>query len=289
VVPRVALNNGVEIPQLGFGVFRVPEEETERAVLAAIEAGYRSIDTASLYGNETAVGRAVASCGLPRSELFVTTKLWNDDQGYRSAFDAFGRSLDRLGVDYVDLYLIHWPVPAKGAYLDSWRALEEIHGSGRARAIGVSNFQPWHLQPILDRHGIVPAVNQVELHPSLQQETVREFDRTHGIRTEAWAPLARGAVFADPVITTLSQRYHKSPAQIVLRWHLELGTVAIPKTVTPQRMRENLDVFDFALSAEDLSAIGTLDRGQRTGPDPDGGARPPGFSSEGGRWVTDGR
>ncbi len=287
MVPAVRLNNGVEMPQIGFGVFRVPNDETESAVLAAVEAGYRSIDTASLYGNEAGVGRAMASCGLPRADLFVTTKLWNDDQGYQSTFEAFDKSLTRLGLDYVDLYLIHWPVPAKGAYMETWRAFEEIYASGRARAIGVSNFQPWHLQPVLDRYQVVPAVNQVELHPGLQQEEVRAFDRTHGIITEAWSPLARGDVLADPVITDLSRKYGKTPAQVVLRWHIELGNVVIPKSATPSRIRENIDIFDFALTADDLAAIGGLERGARTGPDPDGGAKPAGFSSTGGRWVSD--
>jgi 2,5-diketo-D-gluconate reductase A len=287
MVPAVLLNNGVEMPQLGFGVFRVPEAETVSAVLTAIEAGYRSIDTASLYGNEAAVGRAVATCGLARNDLFVTTKLWNDDQGYRSTLDAFDRSLTRLGLDHVDLYLIHWPVPAKAAYLDTWRAFEAIYASGRARAIGVSNFQPWHLQPLLDRCSVVPVVNQVELHPALQQEEVRAFDRRHGIATEAWSPLARGDVLADPLVVELSQRYRKTPAQIVLRWHIELGNVVIPKSVTPSRIRDNIDIFDFALDADDVAAFRALDRGARTGPDPDGGAKPAGFASGGGRWVSD--
>jgi 2,5-diketo-D-gluconate reductase A len=285
-VPAVTLNNGVRIPQIGFGVFRIPEDETVPAVLTAIEAGYRGIDTASLYGNETAVGRAVAASGLPREQLFVTTKLWNDDQGYRPAPRAFDASLRRLGLDYVDLYLIHWPVPAKGAYLDTWKAFEEIAASGRARAIGVSNFQPWHLRPLLDRGGVVPAVNQVELHPAFQQEEVRAFDRAHGIVTEAWSPLARGQFLADPVITGLARRYGRTPAQIVLRWHVELGNVVIPKSVTPSRIRENIEIFDFTLSADDLAAVRALDRGARTGPDPDGGAKPTGFSSAGGRWVA---
>jgi 2,5-diketo-D-gluconate reductase A len=287
MVPTLRLNNGIEMPQIGFGVFRIADDATEQAVLTAIDAGYRSIDTASLYGNEAGVGRAVASCGLPRSELFVTTKLWNDDQGYRSTLDAFNRSLDRLGLDYIDLYLIHWPVPAKGAYLETWRAFEEINADGRARAIGVSNFQPWHLQPILDRCQVVPAINQVELHPGLQQGQVRAFDRSHGIATEAWSPLAQGSVLADPTILSLSEKYRKSPGQIVLRWHIELGNVVVPKSVTPSRIRENIDIFDFALDADDLAAFGRLDRGDRTGPDPDGGEKPAGFSSAGGRWVGD--
>lgn len=286
-VPAVTLNNGIKMPQIGFGVFRVSSGETMPAVLSAIEAGYRGIDTASLYGNETEVGRAAARSGLPREQLFITTKLWNDDQGYESTFRAFGESLRRLGLDYVDLYLIHWPVPAKSAYIDTWKAFEEIHASGRARAIGVSNFQPWHLQPLLDRRGIVPAVNQVELHPAFQQEEVRAFDRAHGIVTEAWSPLAQGDILVDPVITTLSHKYGKTPAQIVLRWHIELGNVVIPKSVTPSRIRENIDIFDFSLAAEDMAAIRSLDRAARTGPDPDGGEKPAGYSSAGGRWVPE--
>src|ERR1700722_19450763 len=287
-VPAMTLNNGVEMPQIGFGVFRVPGDETVSAVLSAIEVGYRGIDTASLYGNETAVGTAVARCGLPREQLFITTKLWNDDQGYESTFCAFDASLRRLGLDYVDLYLIHWPVPAKSAYLETWKAFEEIYASGRARAIGVSNFQPWHLQPLLDRHRIVPTVNQVELHPHFQQEQVRAFDRAHGIVTEAWSPLAQGDILADPVITALSRRYGKTPAQIVLRWHIELGNVVIPKSVTPSRIKENINIFDFSLGADDLAALCALDRGARTGPDPDGGERPAGVSGAEGRWMPEG-
>jgi 2,5-diketo-D-gluconate reductase A len=285
-VPAVTLNNGVTMPQIGFGVFRVPESETTPAVLSAIKAGYRGIDTASLYGNESAVGTAIARCGVPREHLFITTKLWNEDQGYEPAFRAFDGSLRRLGLDYVDLYLIHWPVPAKSAYLDTWKAFERIYASGRARAIGVSNFQPWHLQPLLDQREIAPAVNQVELHPAFQQEQVRAFDRAHGIVTEAWSPLAQGDILADPVITALSHRYGKSPAQIVLRWHIELGNVVIPKSVTPSRIKENIDIFDFSLAADDLAMLRPLDRGTRTGPDPDGGEKPAGFSSTGGRWVA---
>jgi 2,5-diketo-D-gluconate reductase A len=287
-VPAVTLNNGVTMPQIGFGVFRVPEGETISAVLSALEAGYRSIDTASLYGNEGAVGRAISRCGVPREHLFITTKLWNDDQGYESAFRAFDGSLSRLGLDYVDLYLIHWPVPGKSSYLDTWKAFEEIYASRRVRAIGVSNFQPWHLQLLLDHHGIVPAVNQVELHPRFPQEQVRAFDRAHGIATEAWSPLAQGDILANPMITALSHRYDKTPAQIVLRWHIELGNVVIPKSVTPSRIRENIGIFDFSLTADDMATLRALDRGTRTGPDPDGGEKPAGFSSTGGRWTAEG-
>ena len=273
-VPALRLNNGVEIPQLGFGVFRVPEKETVAAVLAAIAAGYRSIDTASLYGNEQAVGAAIAASGVPREELFVTTKLWNEDQGYESAFPAFERSLARLGLDFVDLYLIHWPVPAKDAYRESWRALAELYAAERTRSIGVSNFQPWHLRRLLDDADAVPAVNQVELHPWLQQEEIRAFDRAHGIVTEAWSPLAQAANLGHPVLTALAEKYGKSPAQIVLRWHIELGNVVIPKSVTPARIRQNIDIFDFELTGDDLAAIRALDSGTRTGPDPDGASGP---------------
>jgi diketogulonate reductase-like aldo/keto reductase len=233
------------------------------------------------------VGTAIARCGLPREELFITTKLWNDDQGYEPAFRAFDGSLRLLGLDYVDLYLIHWPVPAKSAYLDTWKALEEIYASGRARAIGVSNFQPWHLQPLLDRREIAPAVNQVELHPAFQQEQVRAFDQAHGIATQAWSPLAQGEILADPVITTLSRKYGKTPAQIILRWHIELGLGVVTKSVTPSRIRENIDIFDFSLAADDMAMVRALDRGMRTGPDPDGGEKPAGFSNVGGRWVAE--
>ncbi|GAA4844163.1 aldo/keto reductase [Kitasatospora terrestris] len=268
-VPTVKLNNGVEIPQLGFGVFQVPDEETTAAVAAALEAGYRSIDTAAVYGNEAGVGRALADSGLAREELFVTTKVWNADQGYDATLRAFDASLDRLGLDHVDLYLIHWPAPARDLYLDTWRALEKLAADGRIRAAGVSNFQPAHLQRVLDSSGLVPAVNQVELHPGLQQSELRAFHARHGIATEAWSPLAQGAVLADPAITAIAARTGKSPAQVVLRWHLELGTVVIPKSVTPARIRQNLDVFDFRLTEQDLAAIAADDRELRTGPHPD--------------------
>lgn len=265
----ITLNNGVPMPQLGFGVFQVPEEETARAVTTALEAGYRSVDTATAYGNERAVGRALAASGLPREELFVTTKLWNSDQGYDSTLAAFDTSLAKLGLDQLDLYLIHWPTPARDLYVETWKAMEKLLVDGRVRAIGVSNFQPAHLTRLLDEGGVVPAVNQIELHPGLQQAELRDFHARHGIVTEAWSPLAQGASLKDPLITGIADRYGKSPAQVVLRWHVQLGNVVIPKSVTPARIKENIDVFDFALTEDDMAAIARLDEGHRTGPDPD--------------------
>ncbi|QUH03372.1 aldo/keto reductase [Saccharopolyspora erythraea] len=269
-VPSVTLNNGVEMPQLGYGVFQVPEDETAAAVGAALEAGYRSIDTAAAYGNEAAVGRALAESGLARDELFVTTKLWNADQGYDNALRAFDTSLELLGLDHLDLYLIHWPVPERGLYGETWRAMEELYSQGRVRAIGVSNFQPAHLRGLAEHGDVVPAVNQVELHPFLQQAEVRRYDAEHGIATEAWSPLAKGGeLLSEPVVADLARKHGRTPAQVVLRWHLQLGNVVIPKSVTPSRMRENLDVFGFALDEADLTTLAALDRDERTGPDPD--------------------
>jgi diketogulonate reductase-like aldo/keto reductase len=268
-VPTVTLNNGVEIPQLGFGVFQVPDAETTAAVSAALEAGYRSIDTAAIYGNEAGVGRALADSGLARDELFVTTKLWNADQGYDATLKAFDTSLDKLGLDHVDLYLIHWPTPARDLYRESWKAIEKLVADGRIRAAGVSNFQPAHLDRLIAGSDLVPAVNQVELHPGLQQSELRAAHARLGIVTEAWSPLAQGAVLEDEAITTIAARHGKSAAQVVLRWHLQLGNVVIPKSVTPARIRENLDVFDFALTDDEMTAIAGLDRDLRTGPHPD--------------------
>ncbi|WHT17264.1 aldo/keto reductase [Crossiella sp. CA-258035] len=268
-VPSITLNNGVAMPQLGFGVFQVPDAETEAAVTHALEAGYRSIDTAAIYGNEGGVGAALAAAGLPREELFITTKLWNADQGYDSALRAFDASLDKLKLDYLDLYLIHWPVPAKGKYVESWKALTKLQEDGRVRAAGVSNFQPAHLREVIDATGVVPAVNQVELHPRLVQAGLREVHRELGIVTEAWSPLAQGELLDDPVLVELGRRYDRTPAQVVLRWHLQLGNVVIPKSVTPSRIKQNLDVFGFELTADDLASVTALNADRRTGPDPD--------------------
>ncbi|MYR25258.1 MULTISPECIES: aldo/keto reductase [unclassified Streptomyces] len=267
--PTVTLNNGVVMPQLGFGVFQVPDDETTAAVASALEAGYRSVDTAAVYGNERGVGRALASSGVPREELFVTTKLWNDDQGYDATLRAFDASLDKLGLEYTDLYLIHWPTPARDRYVDSYRALEKLLADGRTRAIGVSNFQPAHLERLVAETGVVPVLNQVELHPGLQQRELRATHAALGIATEAWSPLAQGALLKEDALTTLAERHDRSPAQIVLRWHLQSGNIVIPKSVTPARIRENLDVFGFTLSEEDMAAVDALDRGLRTGPHPD--------------------
>ena len=267
-IPQIALNNGVKMPQLGFGVFQIPDAETTEAVAAALAAGYRSIDTAAIYGNETGTGRALADSGIAREDLFVTSKLWIDDLGYEPTLAAFEASLAKLGLDYLDLYLIHWPAPASDQYADSWLALEKLLADGRVRAIGVSNFEPGHLQRLIDLGGTVPAVNQVELHPALQQHAVTVFNAAQGIATEAWSPLAQGALLADPAIREIAARHGRTPAQIILRWHLQQGRIVIPKSVTPARIRENLDVFDFDLAEAELAAVNSLERNGRTGPDP---------------------
>ncbi|MET8825135.1 aldo/keto reductase [Streptomyces sp. NPDC004610] len=268
-VPPIILNNGVEMPQLGFGVWQVPDAEAERAVSTALEAGYRSIDTAAIYGNEKGTGRAVAAAGVPREELFITTKLWNSDQGYDATLRAFDTSLAKLGLDYVDLYLIHWPAPAKDRYLDSYKAFEKLYADGRVKAIGVSNFEREHLERLIAETSVIPAVDQIELHPHLQQHAAREYHAEQGIATEAWSPLGSGKGLLEvPAIVAIGQKHNRTPAQIVLRWHLQLGNVVIPKSVTPSRIRENIDVFDFTLDAEDLAAISALNEGRRTGADP---------------------
>jgi 2,5-diketo-D-gluconate reductase A len=268
-IPTVTLSGGVEIPQLGFGVFLVPPGETEASVSTALETGYRHIDTARIYENEGEVGAAIARSGVARDDLFVATKLWNSDQGRDAALKAFDASLERLGLDHVDLYLIHWPAPGADRYVDSWRALQEIHASGRARAVGVSNFGVPHLQRLLDETGVTPAINQIELHPNLPQAELRAFHAEHGIATEAWSPLARGGLLEDPVVAKLAAKHGRTPAQVILRWHLQLGNVVIPKSVTPSRIAENFDVLGFELDADDLAVIDALDNGGRIGPDPD--------------------
>ena len=265
--PTVTLNNGIQMPQFGFGVWRIPEgEQTVASVRVALEAGYRSIDTAALYKNEEGVGRTIAESGVPRGDLFVTTKVWNSDQGYDQSLRAFEASLQRLGMEYVDLYLVHWPV--RGKYRDTWRALERVYEQKLARAIGVSNFQPHHLEDLLAGAHVVPAVNQVELHPLLAQRQVRAFCAAHGIAVEAWSPLMQGHLDI-PLLTRIAERHGKTPAQVVLRWDIQSGIVTIPKSVHADRIRQNADIFDFALSPEDMQAIDALDAGRRYGADPD--------------------
>lgn len=265
-VPTVTLNDGTAIPQLGFGVFQVPDEQTTAAVGTALEAGYRSIDTAAIYGNETGVGRAIAASGLDRAELFVTTKLWITDLAHpREALQA---SLDRLGLDQVDLYLIHWPAPDSDDYLRAWQELERLRAEGLTRSIGVSNFLPEHLERLIGLGGAVPAVNQIELHPALLNRATAEANAKHGIATEAWSPLAQGAVLDEAPVTAAARAHDVTPAQVVLRWHLQRGRVVIPKSVTPARIAANLDVFGFDLTQAELDAIDALDRDGRTGPHP---------------------
>jgi diketogulonate reductase-like aldo/keto reductase len=267
-VPTVTLHDDIAMPQIGLGVYQVPLEETAETVHHALEAGYRSIDTASLYRNERGVGDAIAASGIPREELFVTTKVWNTDQGYDQTLAAFERSLSELQLDYVDLYLIHWPAPARGLYVDTWRALLSLKAAGSVRAVGVSNFLPEHLDRLIEEEGVVPAINQVELHPRLQQPELRAAHVERGIVTEAWSPLAKGGLMDDPVIQKVAARVERTPAQVILRWHLQLGTVVIPKSSNPARIRENLDILSFELREADMDAIRTLDRGSRVGAHP---------------------
>jgi 2,5-diketo-D-gluconate reductase A len=273
-VPTLALRGGAHIPQLGFGVFQVPPGETEVAVAQALQAGYRHIDTAAAYRNEAAVGLAVRTSGLERSTVFITTKCSNDDHGYEQATRAFHDSLKRLEVDYLDLYLIHWPVPAHDSYVETWKAFIDLRDAGLVRAIGVSNFQPAHLERLIAETGETPAINQVELHPHLQQPGLRHEHEQLGILTEAWSPLAQGRVLGDEPILRAAEAHSKTPAQVVIRWHLQLGNVVIPKSVTPERIVQNFEVFDFELTAAEMQAIAALDAGTRTGPDPDTFIRP---------------
>jgi 2,5-diketo-D-gluconate reductase A len=269
--PSITLNDGNSMPQVGLGVWQTPAEETERAVATALDAGYRHVDTAAGYFNEREVGKAIkdaASSGLPREDVFVTTKLWNADQGYDSTLAAFDASMDRLGLEYLDLYLIHWPMPAKNAFVDTFKAFAHLRDRGRIRSIGVSNFEPEHLRTLVDGTGIVPAVNQVELHPLLQQQELREVHAQLGVATEAWSPLGQGSLLSNPTVTAVADAHGKTPAQVLIRWHIQLGNIVIPKSVTPERIVSNFDVFDFELSEQDMASVSSLGDGTRLGPDP---------------------
>ena len=265
------LHNGVVMPKLGLGVWKTKDgDEVEHAVMSAIDAGYRLIDTASLYDNETGVGRAIAANSVDREELFITTKVWNTDQGYQSTLDAFDVSMNKLGLEYLDLYLIHWPTPSMGLHSETWRALEELYTSGHVRAIGVSNFQPHHIDELMTTATIAPMVNQVELHPYFQQRTAREYDDEHGIITQSWSPIGAGSgLLGESVLSQIGEAYGKSPAQVVIRWHLQHGLAVIPKSVHQQRIIENSNVFDFVISPEHMALIDGLETGERLGPDPD--------------------
>jgi 2,5-diketo-D-gluconate reductase A len=270
-VPRLSLNDGRSIPQLGFGVFQIPPADTEAAARRALEIGYRHLDTAEMYGNEADVGRAVAASGIERSDVFVTSKLNNGFHRPAEARAAFERTLDALGFDYVDLFLIHWPLPSlyDGDFVSTWQTLIEFRADGRARSIGVSNFQAHHLDRLAAETDVVPAVNQIEIHPYLTQDGLRAYDADHRIATEAWSPIAQGKVLGDPTIGAVAARVGRTPAQVVLRWHIQRGDIVFPKTVTPSRMKENFDLFDFEIAPEDMAAITGLNRDERTGPDPD--------------------
>lgn len=268
-IPSIILNDGNVIPQLGFGVFQVPADDVTSVVTKALEVGYRSIDTAAVYGNEEGTGRAIREFGLPRDEIYVTTKVWNSEQGFDSTLRAFDASMSRLGLDYLDLYLIHWPVPKADRYVDTFRALQALKTQGRVKSIGVSNFNPAHLERIIGETGEIPAVNQIELHPRLAQRELREFHAGHAIATEAWSPLGQGTLLDDQTITSVAAAVGRTPAQVIIRWHLQLGNIVIPKSVTPSRIAENFDVFGFELTRDQMDAINALDNGSRIGGDPE--------------------
>jgi 2,5-diketo-D-gluconate reductase A len=268
-VPTITLNNGVEIPQLGFGVFQIPPDETVKATTTALEVGYRHIDTAQMYGNEREVGIAVRESGIPRGEVFVTSKLNNNRLERDDILRSFDTTLADLGFEYLDLFLVHWPLPGVSDYVARWKAMEEIYASGRVKAIGVSNFQPHHLRDLFASSEVRPAVNQIEVHPYLTQDEVRAFGAEHGIVTEAWAPIAKGKVADDAVIQGIAAQVGRTPAQVTLRWHVQRGDVVFPKSVTRTRVEENFDIFDFELDEEAMSAISALNRDERTGPNPD--------------------
>lgn len=269
-VPNTPLNDGTTIPQLGYGVFQVPEDETYKAVSAALAAGYRHIDTAKAYGNEAGVGKAIADSGIAHDELYVTTKLWNADQGYDSTLKAFDSSIGKLGLETLDLYLIHWPVPAKDEWVNTWKAFEKLQADGRITSIGVSNFTVPFLERLFAETTVKPVLNQVELHPRFAQTELRAFHDQHDIRTEAWSPLGGqgGSVLDKPELAAIGEAHGKTPAQVVIRWHLQLGNVVIPKSATPSRIEANFDVFDFELAGDEMATIATLDDGSRVGPDP---------------------
>ncbi|MFF7398986.1 aldo/keto reductase [Achromobacter sp. NPDC008082] len=268
-VPAVKLNDGNKIPQLGLGVWQVPDDQAAASVKEALAAGYRSVDTAAIYGNEAGVGAGLRASGVARKDLFITTKLWNDRHGYDDAHKAMDESLEKLGLAYVDLYLIHWPVAGSTKFLDAWRAMVEMKEDGRARSIGVSNFTRANLEQLMEASKVVPAVNQIELHPGFTQPDLRAFHAKHGIATESWSPLAQGGITKEKVILDLAEKHGKSPAQITLRWHLQSDLIVIPKSVTSARIRENIDVFDFELSGDEIAAIDSIKQGARLGPDPE--------------------
>ena len=267
--PTVTMNNGAQIPQLGFGVFMISTDDILPSVSKALEVGYRHIDTAAIYGNEEGVGEAIAASGIARDELFVTTKLWNAEQGYDSAMAAFDASLGRLGLEYVDLYLIHWPCPAKNLYVESWQALEKLYADGRARSIGVSNFQPNHLHRLQSECTVLPAVNQIELHPTFTQTELVQANRDLGIVVESWSPLGQAADLDSATVTEIADRIGRTPAQVIIRWHLQQGYVVIPKSINPERIESNFGVFGFELDDSDMTAISALDSGNRVGDHPD--------------------
>ncbi|MGD7045666.1 aldo/keto reductase [Jeotgalibacillus proteolyticus] len=264
------LHNGIKMPWLGFGVFKVKDgEEVVNSVKAALETGYRSIDTAAIYGNEVGVGQAIAESNVPREELFITTKVWNSNHGYEATLAAFDESMEKLGLDYLDLYLIHWPLPSQGKYVETWQALETLYKEGRVRAIGVSNFKPHHLEDIIAKCDIVPMVNQVEYHPQFNQRELHDFCKKHSIQLEAWSPLMQGGLLENPILVEIAEKHNKSTAQVIIRWDIQTGVVTIPKSVNPKRIAQNADVFDFELSQEDMDKISTLNQDQRMFADPD--------------------